>query len=60
MITLVIDTGMDIVGIFSVAGGKYVPYRGVAISSAIGRIQAADEVVRHADIRTTMNIMETL
>jgi hypothetical protein len=51
---LVIDTGEDIVGIYSVEEGKYVPYRGRAISSAIQRIETAEEVVtyngRHYDL----------
>ncbi len=47
MRTLVIDTGQDIVGVFSVEDGKYVPYRGHAISSAIQQIEEADEVVTY-------------
>jgi hypothetical protein len=45
MATLIIDTGMDIVGIFSVEDDRYTSYRGDAIASAISRIEAADEVV---------------
>jgi len=45
--TLVIDTGDDIVGIFSVEGNQYVSYRGNAIASAIRRIEIADEVVTY-------------
>ena len=47
MTTLVVDTGMDIVGIFSVEENRYVAYRGDAIQSAIQMIEAADEVVTY-------------
>jgi hypothetical protein len=47
MITLVIDTGQDIVGIFCVEDGTYLPYRGPEIASAIRRIEVADEVVTY-------------
>jgi hypothetical protein len=47
MTTLVIDTGQDIVGIFSVEDNKYVAYRGGNIPFAIQRIQSADEVVTY-------------
>ena len=47
IITLVIDTGQDIVGIFCVEDGTYLPYRGAEITSAIRRIEAADEVVTY-------------
>jgi hypothetical protein len=47
MTTLVIDTGQDIVGIFSVEEKQYIPYRGDAILFAIHRIETADEVVTY-------------
>jgi hypothetical protein len=47
MATLIIDTGMDIVGIFSVEDDRYTSYRGDAIASAITRIEAADEIVTY-------------
>jgi hypothetical protein len=47
MTTLIIDTGMGIVGIFSVEDDRYTSYRGDAIASAISRIEAADEVVTY-------------
>jgi hypothetical protein len=47
MTTLVIDTGQDIVGIFSVEENKYVPYRGRDIATAIRQIGSADEVVTY-------------
>jgi hypothetical protein len=43
--TLVIDTGMDIAGIFSVDEDRYIPYRGCDRLLAVQRIEAADEVV---------------
>jgi hypothetical protein len=45
--TLVIDTGVDIVGVYSVADGVYTPYRGPSIRQAIARIQQADVVVTY-------------
>ena len=45
--TLVIDTGQDIVGIFSVEDDAYTPYRGADISTALQRIQSADEIVTY-------------
>jgi hypothetical protein len=45
MVTLVIDVGIDIVGVFSVEDKKYVAYRGDAVNAAVRRIQDADEVV---------------
>jgi hypothetical protein len=47
MTTLIIDTGMDIVGIFSVEDDRYTSYRGDAIASAITPIESADEVVTY-------------
>src|ERR1700680_1348388 len=47
MTTLIFDTGMDIVGIFSVEENDYVSYRGDARSLAIQRIETADEVVTY-------------
>ena len=38
---------MNIVGIFSVEDGVYIPYRGDAIATAINRIEAADVVVTY-------------
>jgi hypothetical protein len=38
---------MDIVGVFSVEEGQYVPYRGDNIAVAIQRIETADEVVTY-------------
>jgi hypothetical protein len=48
MTTLIIDTGHDIVGVFSVEENSYVSYRGAAISLAIQRIETADEVVTYS------------
>lgn len=52
--TLVIDTGEDIVGIYSVAEQQYTPYRGNRIAEALERIQRAAVVVtyngKHADL----------
>jgi hypothetical protein len=47
MRTLVVDIGQDLVGLFFVEEGRYVPYRGDAIPSAIQLIQDADEVVTY-------------
>lgn len=47
MTTLIIDTGHDMVGVFSVEENNYVSYQGDAISLAIQRIKAADEVVTY-------------
>lgn len=47
METLVVDTGMDIVGIFSVDERIFIAYRGDAIRGAIQRIQDADEIVTY-------------
>ena len=44
---LVVDTGQDLVGIFSVDDETYVPYRGAKISEALHRIGEADEVVTY-------------
>jgi hypothetical protein len=45
--TLVVDTGQNLVGIYSVAGRRYVAYRGAAIARAIRRLQTAYEVVTY-------------
>ena len=45
--TLVIDTGTDIVGIYSVDDGTYHPYRGDDIRLALKLIACADEVVTY-------------
>jgi hypothetical protein len=45
--TLIVDTGDNLVGIFSVEDGQYTPYRGAAISEAIHRIETAEEVVTY-------------
>lgn len=47
MPTLIIDTGQDIVGVFSVEERRYVPYRGQDILFAIARIETAEEVVTY-------------
>jgi len=45
MATLIVDTGINLVGVFSVEENSYVPYRDGGIKTAIRLIQAADEVV---------------
>jgi hypothetical protein len=45
MATLIVDTGMNLVGVFFVEENSYVPYRDDGIQTAIRLIQAADEVV---------------
>lgn len=45
--TLVIDTGQDIVGIFSVVDQEYVLYRGRKIITSIQLIQNAKEVITY-------------
>jgi hypothetical protein len=45
MTTLVIDTGMDIVGIFSVEENSFTAYRGEEMKTAVQLIEVADEVV---------------
>lgn len=59
MNVLVIDTGLDIVGVYSVARRKYVPYRGDAIARALTRIEKADEVVTyngdHRDLKDLLS-----
>lgn len=47
MTTLIIDTGQDIVGVYSVEQGNYVPYRGPDFALAIQRIVTAGEVVTY-------------
>lgn len=44
---LVVDTGEAIVGIYSVADARYVPYRDRYMLEAIERIEAADELVTY-------------
>lgn len=44
MTTLVIHTGQDIVGIYSVEERAYLAYRGSKIAEALERIQNADAV----------------
>lgn len=48
MTTLIIDVGQDIAGVSPGEEWNYIPYRGDAISSAIQRIQTADEVVTYS------------
>ena len=45
--TLVIDTGLDIVGVYSVEDGIYTPYRGNRRTIAVARVRVADEVVTY-------------
>ncbi|MBN9615368.1 MAG: hypothetical protein BGO25_03185 [Acidobacteriales bacterium 59-55] len=45
MATLIVDTGINLVGVFSVEENSYVPYRDDGIQTAIRLIQVADEVV---------------
>ncbi len=47
MATLVMDTGQDLVGIYSVEENAYVSYRGPKIALALKRIAEADEVVTY-------------
>jgi hypothetical protein len=47
MTTLVVDTGQNLVGVFSAEEQLYVPYRGVEILIALQRIAEADEVVTY-------------
>jgi hypothetical protein len=47
MTTLVVDTGQNLVGVFSVEEQIYVPYRGAEILIALQRIAEADEVVTY-------------
>ena len=47
MTTLVVDTGQNLVGIFSVEEQSYRPYRGAEITAAVLRIAQADEVVTY-------------
>lgn len=47
MTTLVIDTGQDIIGIYSVEDREYLAYRGSRIAEALHRIQNADEVITY-------------
>ncbi len=42
MTTLVVDTGQNLVGIFSVEELSYHPYCGAEISTALDRIAEAD------------------
>ena len=45
--TLVIDVGINIVGVYCVEDAKYTSYMGSEIPAAIQRIQDADEVVTY-------------
>jgi uncharacterized protein YprB with RNaseH-like and TPR domain len=45
--TLVIDTGDDIVGVYSVGDSQFKPYRGAAIVGALARIEDAAEVITY-------------
>lgn len=45
--TLIVDTGQNLVGIYSVVGRRYVAYRGASIPRAIRRVQTAEEVVTY-------------
>ena len=45
--TIIIDVGQNLVGVYSVATRKYVPYRGVRIQKAIDRIEKAKEIVTY-------------
>ncbi len=47
MATLVVDTGQDIVGIFSVQSRCFAFYRGQSIARAIRRLQSAHEVITY-------------
>ncbi len=47
MTTLVIDTGQDIVGIYSVEERVYLAYRGSKIAEALERISNADAVITY-------------
>ena len=47
MTTLVVDTGKNLVGVFSADEQIYVPYRGAEILIALQRIAEADEVVTY-------------
>lgn len=47
MATLVVDTGQDIVGIFSVQSRRFAFYRGQSIARAIRRLQSAHEVITY-------------
>jgi hypothetical protein len=45
--TLVIDTGQDIIGIYSVEACEYLAYRGSMIAEALERVRNADEVITY-------------
>jgi hypothetical protein len=47
MTTLVIDTGQDILGIYSVEDREYVAYRGNRIAEGVERARLADEVITY-------------
>jgi hypothetical protein len=47
MMTLVIDTGQSIVGIYSVEEREYLAYRGNRIAEAVECVHNADEVVTY-------------
>lgn len=44
---LVVDTGQDIVGIYSVNDSRYRPYRGQEMLEALQQIEQADELVTY-------------
>ncbi len=44
---LVIDTGNDIVGVYSVGDNQFKPYRGTAIVDALTRIETVAEIVTY-------------
>ena len=44
---LILDTGQNLVGVYSVESRKYVPYRGRRIGIAIDRIEKAREIVTY-------------
>lgn len=47
MATLVIDTGQDIIGVYSVEDQQYIAYRGSRIAEALERIRNADKVITY-------------
>ena len=44
---LVIDTGDDIVGVYSIGDNQFNPYRGAAIRDALTRIEDAAEIITY-------------
>lgn len=45
--TLVFDIGDDILGIYSVEAGEYIPYRGNKMKDAVNRLLKAKEIVSY-------------